>query len=69
MTKLVYRWSLHAELSGELAFDLQDPASFTKALQHVADKRKLLQDMGATVTKDVGKPVIAKPRAAQGVER
>lgn len=60
MSKLVYRWHLSAELSGEIAFDQSDPGSFTKALQFVADKKRLLQDMGATITKDVGRPIAMK---------
>lgn len=56
----VLRYHFAATISGEVDYDMADPASYTKALEAVSEKHRQLAAMGAVITKDARKPVVVK---------
>lgn len=59
--KFLHKHTLCARIELELPYDPNDGGeSYTKALQTVAAKRKLLIEAGAEITKDSGKPVVSR---------
>ncbi len=64
MSKHVHRHRLDATIRFEESYDPADPASYTKALENVAAKRKALQDLGAEITHDKGAPGKVKAAAS-----
>ncbi len=49
MTRDVLKYRLVAVIEGQMEYDPSEPGTYTKALQFVQDKKRLLQDLGATV--------------------
>lgn len=60
MAKSVHRYRIDATVAGEIEYDPANPASYTNALVQVDETRKGLEALGATITKQTGKPVAVK---------
>lgn len=59
-TRNVHRYTIRAEVSGEIEFDQSKPDSYAAALVQVDQKREALKAAGARITHDVGKPVTVR---------
>lgn len=59
-TKHVHRYTIRAELGGDIEYDPAKPETYTAALEQVAAVRKVLIDAGATIKHESAKPVIVR---------
>lgn len=55
--KHVARYRLDAQLSGDIPYDPNEPATYQAALEQVAEKRKALETTGASVKPGTPRPV------------
>lgn len=56
----MHRYTLRAEIKGEIPYDATKPESYADALAKVAEKRAALQQAGATILVDKGQPVVVR---------
>ena len=64
MSRNVLRYSLLlAPIMGEFEYDPAKPATYTAALQSLADLRAKLAAAGVTVTRESAKPVSVKAKS------
>ncbi len=60
MATTAHKYTLIAKIDGEIPYDVTDPASYTAALEKVAEQRKALLAAGAEIVTDRGAPVRRK---------
>lgn len=61
--RTLHRYTIRAEISGEIEYDPADPKTYVDALEAVNMKRKGLADLGAKIVHDRSGPVKAREAA------